>query len=380
MKVKNYSNINKSTTSGQDSHFESLVSYYGKDHEKLKLTNENGQTFSMFNRPIKSLENEFEILVSKAIKKRDTDISGYLTSGYIISEINSSLRAEGVHSSRKQVDQILKMKASGEKLTNNEITKLVSNYYEGLRYIVSGKEITKRNIHALYLIITSDLGEIIEEGAFYRQGTVSVGEDKGMPYKAVNEAMNELIAFISSNAMEDRIQTKAIISHYIFENIHPYYDYNGRIGRLIHLWILINKSRDEFWKLVFLSESIYAYKGKLDTTFRHITKAKKNKANIDLTYFVGRLYEIFNDHTTAYLKMKSLVSGIKKSPTRRFRLFIIDILTAAGEDDKWYDMTKFKKTYQGYSKTVYDRMLAEIKDSGLFDIQAGKPIRFKLKK
>ena len=44
-------------------------------------------------------------------------------------------------------------------------------------------------------------------------------------------------------------------------------------------------------------ETIYAYKTKLDSTYRHILKAKKNKANINLTYFVGRIYEIFIDHT-----------------------------------------------------------------------------------
>ena len=334
MKIKKYSSINKSTTSRKASHLSNLIEYYGKDYQEMVIKNNDDHNYIIFNAPLKELEQQFERKVSKAIKLRDVKLEEYITSGYINSEINSSLRAEGVHSSRKIVDQILKNKISGAKLSSDEITKLISNYYDGLIYIISSKKITKRNIHTLYSLLTSDLGDIIEDESFYRKNEVSIGMDEGTKADKINSKMNELISFIESDSMEDRIQTKAIIAHYMFENIHPYYDYNGRMGRLLHLWILINNSRDEFWKLIFLSEAIYAYKTKLDSTYRHILKAKKNKANIDLTYFIGRIYEIFIDHTVSYIKMKSLVSKMNKTPSRRLRLFIIDILTTSGEDGK----------------------------------------------
>ena len=379
MIVKKYSKINKSTTSRKDSFLNNLITSYGDNYLSIPIHNNDNEPFVLFNNPIILLENKFEKLVQQAIKLRDVSLTEYIASGYITSEINSSLRAEGVHSSRKLVDQILRAKSNGDKVGNNEINKMVSNYYECLIFILGRKEINTRNLYTLYSMLTTDLDELIEDNFMYRQDVVTIGEDVGEAPKQIEASIKELMSFINSDIFEDRIQTKAIIAHYAFENIHPYYDYNGRMGRLLHLWILINKSKDEFWKLIFLSESIYAYKTKLDSTFRHITKAKKNKANIDITYFVGRLYEIFIDHTQAYIKMKSLVSQIKKTPSRRLRLFIIDILTTCGEDHKWYDITMFKKRYPDYSKTVYDRMLTEIKSSNLFDIQTGRPIRFKLK-
>ncbi len=380
MKAKKYTAINKSTTSGKDSFIKNLISYYKENPVITSLTNGQDNSFIFFNKGIDYLEKEFNKLINEALNWREVDMNDYMQSGYITSEINSSLKAEGVHSSRKIVDQVLKHKKTGEKISGDEITKLISNYYEGISFILGNKEITERNIFTLYGIITADLSNIIEEGALYRKGDVSVGEDVGLNPNIISKKMKELVRFINSEELEDRIQTKAIIAHYIFENIHPYYDYNGRIGRIIHLWILINKSPKEFWKLVFLSEAIYTYKEKLDTTFRRITKAKKNKANIDLTYFISNLYEIFNTHTQSYLKMKKLTSSIKnKKPSRHLRLFIIDLLCINGANGKWYTMQEFKRRYNDYSPTTYDRLLKEIRESGIFEIRLGKPIEFRLK-
>ncbi|CAM9102667.1 Fic family protein [Mycoplasma todarodis] len=378
MKAQEYKKINKSSTSGPDSFLRNLRQYYGEKEVRVQLTNEVGSNFVYFNNGLKDPKQEFKALIKQALERREVEVQDYLETAYITSEINSSLKAEGVHSSRKIVDQVLKAKKSGETFKKDTIQRLVANYYESIRFIISGKEVTKRNIFILYGLLTSDLSEVIEEGNFYREGVVSIGEDQGMESTQIESKMNELIEFINFDEMNDDIQTKAIISHYVFENIHPYYDYNGRMGRLLHLWILRNHSTEEFWKLVFLSESIYAFKGKLDTTFRRITKAKKNKANIDLTYFVSNMYEIFNEHTKAYIKMKDLVVEMDKKPSRHLRLFIIDLLCSSGEFNKWYDISEFKRRYEDYSKTVYDRVLKEIKDSGLFEIRGSRPIQFRL--
>ena len=381
MKIASYSKVNKSTTSGIDSFKRNLRTYYGEVPIVFQnIKSLDGNNFVIVDKPIKILEKEFHSLIKKALDLRETNLEDYLSSGYIVSEINSSLKAEGVNSSRKIVDIVIKSKLDGKALLTDEITKLISNYYEALRFVLNRNKITKRNILTLYSILTSDLDNVIEDEWIYRKRDVFIGEDKGADPKDINDKMDELISFINSNVFEDRIQTKAIIAHYLFENIHPYYDYNGRMGRLLHLWILINHSPKEFWKLIFLSEAIYAYKEKFDTTFRKITKAKKNKANIDLTFFVGMFYEILIDHTKAYIKMKNMTNTMKKAPSRHLRLFIIDLLTIKGADNKWYTINEFKKRYPDYSKTVNQRLLKEISTSNLFEIRNSKPKQFRFKK
>lgn len=377
--VKKYTTICKSTSSGKDSFKKALKEFYNSTPIDVSLKNNTGNMFQFFPEVIQKYEEDFERLSSISISHREVKMADYLTSGYINSEINSSLRAEGVNTSRKIVDQVIKSMSEGKKLGIGEIEQLVKNYYQALQFILNKNSINQQNIRTLYTLLTTDIHDnVLEHHQLYREEEVSIGTDLGSDPKNIKEQMNQLISFINSDELEDRIQTKAIIAEYTFENIHPYVDFNGRMGRLIHLWILINKSANEFWKLVFLSEAIYAFKLKLDTTYRRIVKAKKNDANIDLTYFIGRYYEILIEHSEAYINMKKMVNEMDFKPTRHLRLFIIDLLTMNGADGKWYDISEFKRRYSDYSNTVYNRVLADIRNSKLFEIREGKPIQFRL--
>jgi Fic family protein len=56
------------------------------------------------------------------------------------------------------------------------------------------------------------------------------------PPEAVDELMHDLVTF--SNATDPDPVTQAALAHAQFETIHPYGDGNGRIGRLLVLWVL----------------------------------------------------------------------------------------------------------------------------------------------
>ena len=377
--VEKYTKICKSTSSGKNSFKKSLKEFYISDPIDVSLSNNDDDVFQFFPKVIEKYEKEFERLSLISISHRGIEMSDYLASGYIASEINSSLRAEGVNSSRKIVDQVIKSMSEGKKLGIGEIEQLIRNYYQALQFILNKNRINEQNIRTLYTLLTTDIhSDVLEHHQLYREEGVSIGNDFGLDPKKIKDKMNMLITFINSEELENKIQTKAIIAEYIFENIHPYIDFNGRMGRLIHLWILINNSANEFWKLIFLSEAIYAFKLKLDTTYRRIVKAKNNNANIDLTYFIGRYYEMLIEHSEAYINMKEMVNEMSFKPTRHLRLFIIDLLTMNGADGKWYDISEFKRRYPDYSNTVYNRVLSDIRNSKLFEIREGKPIQFRL--
>lgn len=57
------------------------------------------------------------------------------------------------------------------------------------------------------------------------------------PPKHISKLMERLLKFANSDK-EEFIPVRAVISHYIFEKIHPFLDGNGRVGRLLLQGIL----------------------------------------------------------------------------------------------------------------------------------------------
>ena len=56
------------------------------------------------------------------------------------------------------------------------------------------------------------------------------------PPDTINDLMHDLIAFVNGTELDP--VTQAALTHAQFETIHPYGDGNGRIGRLLVLWVL----------------------------------------------------------------------------------------------------------------------------------------------
>ena len=81
-------------------------------------------------------------------------------------------------------------------------------------------------------------------------------------YATIQELMQNLEQFINDNTMSsfDPLVKMAII-HYQFESIHPFYDGNGRTGRIINiLYLVMNELLD--LPILYLSRYIIQNKGK----------------------------------------------------------------------------------------------------------------------
>ena len=94
--------------------------------------------------------------------------------------------------------------------------------------------------------------------------------------------LTEWIRFINDHSIPNLI--KACAGHYFFENIHPFYDGNGRTGRYI-LTKYLSRKLDKFSGLV-LSQQINHHKQDYYKAFRN-TGDHLNRA--DATFFVETL-------------------------------------------------------------------------------------------
>ena len=292
---------------------------------------------------------------------------------------------EGENSSRRLVKKVLKQKNNEKTIVLEDSQKLISNMDDGINFILNNNEINSDNFYILYRLLTKDLNEYMGNSALpkgheYRNDQVFIAKAEGLKHELIPKEMNNLFEFINSRELRDIPIVKALISHYVFEHIHPYFDFNGRMGRLLHLWILKNISNDEFRKNSYLSEAIYSYRNKFYKGFSKMDEARI--LNVDLTYWVANMLEIFIRHSKAYLKMQELSDQSLIKLGENTKLFIMDMLIK--KDTKnivWFGRKSFNTLYPDFpSSTTGDRVMKQIVESGLFETRSNtsqKQYKFK---
>jgi Fic family protein len=127
----------------------------------------------------------------------------------------------------------------------NPASKEVYNYAQGLKL---GFEIVRKEQLLLNKHILIIQKELLENNAGFRtQGGTTLVNSQGQtvytpPQSAteVLDLMSNLEKFINDNNFSDLDPLiKMIIIHYQFESIHPFYDGNGRTGRIINILYLV---------------------------------------------------------------------------------------------------------------------------------------------
>ena len=162
----------------------------------------------------------------------------------LIDEIVLSNKIEGVHSTRREIDNVLNDIDSN---SSKRFKGLVNKYV--LLYNMENIEInTPKDIREIYNELA--LPEIIEDdtnnapdGKMFRAESVSVMSPTGKsihtglyPEKAIIEAMQKAISLLDKDEILDLF--KIAIFHYLFGYIHPFYDGNGRTSRFISSYLL----------------------------------------------------------------------------------------------------------------------------------------------
>lgn len=232
-------------------------------------------------------------------------------------EILATNAIESITLSRKSVRSIIK----GHAPEDEEETRILG-IKKGFEFISDrGNGINKENIYRLYMMtIGNFLGEDekLAEGRFYRHDDVFVVggkvEHKGLSAQKVSEYMDGLIAFAASDdGMNDLV--KAAVIHFYLAYIHPYFDGNGRMARLLHMWFLIQKGYET---TLFVPFSDYIAKSK-NRYYGAFTLAEENfkiSGKLDVTpfilYFTENVYDKITDGNVSPDTLNIYKSAIDK--------------------------------------------------------------------
>ncbi|NLX26035.1 MAG: Fic family protein [Lentisphaerae bacterium] len=123
----------------------------------------------------------------------------------------------------------------------------VDNYFAGLRHIVkhSGIDAVRHeDLFELHGIVAG--GGVMDQGdaGKYRTFNVRVGNHFPPTHQDVSALMFELLDWWNKEAPRLSPVISSAILHYRFEEIHPFADGNGRVGRALALWELYRRGFD----------------------------------------------------------------------------------------------------------------------------------------
>ena len=215
-------------------------------------------------------------------------------------EIISTFTIENIDFSRDSVRKIMAGYAPSDESENR-----IYGMKKGLEYISDpAHTMTEKNIYRLY---ETAVGAFLPEedkllpGNYYRHDAVYIVGDKvehtGISWEKLKGCMGDLIDFIQDKTpMNDLL--KAALIHFYIAYLHPYFDGNGRMARLLHLWYLVqqgyssalfiplseyvNKSRKGYYEAYSLTEENAQISGVLDVT-------------PFLVYFIENVYHKLDD-------------------------------------------------------------------------------------
>jgi Fic family protein len=168
-----------------------------------------------------------------------------------VSLLKSSLFSARIEGNTATLETISKSNSGQEK--NLEIFNILKANKFLEKTVKNNFEITKKHIYELHSLVMS--GELNntknfrhEMGAIFNQ--VGVAVYLSPPPTQVNSLIGQLTDYINSN-IEKFPLICALISHLVFEKIHPFVDGNGRVGRLLIFSILKAKGYDESYLIPF---------------------------------------------------------------------------------------------------------------------------------
>lgn len=338
------------------------------------------------------------VKLDKAVAKLSAALPGVAKSQYskkcLIDEIVLTNKIEGVHSSRKEIDNALEIlaKQSNEKGRHQRFVGLVNKYLK----LLTKEEIplaTCQDIRSIYDEVFLD--EVIAEdprnapdGRIFRKDITSVHSEtdkvihKGLyPESKIIDAMEKALAFLNDSSVDQLC--RICIFHYLIEYIHPFYDGNGRLGRFI-LSYCLSETLEPLLSYR-ISETI---KENIKEYYRAF-KVCNDPHNLgDLTPFLIMLLHMIyaalkdlenslNRKLISWRKYESLVSSFPEAADGNVRRMYSYLIQAALFSEKGISTEELKTEFHE-SYYMIKKFLGQIKPDMLISEMKGKAKYYQL--
>lgn len=330
---------------------------------------------------------------SAEITNLNNDIPGVARNSFIntllVNEIKYTNEIEGVETDSEEIGTIV-----GD-LDNNQGRRLASTinlYLDTLKQKVV-KINSLSDIRSLYDGLLR--GEISErklpDGLLFRNGPVRIGtqfetyHQPPISEAEINVALSSLIDFMNDPDLDPIL--KAVVSHFVFENTHPFYDGNGRTGRYLISAYLASKV--DVLTGLSLSNAIRNSSPKYYKAFRTASKLS-NRA--DVTQFIQDMLLIIlagqNDVIENLTDKKNVLNtvrlNIKRHTEDAIERRVLDLLAQSQLFNATLSMSISDNDIiealhnKGVAKAKVKRYLKQLEDENEIVQTLGRPLKHKI--
>ncbi|MCM1149342.1 MAG: Fic family protein [Butyricicoccus sp.] len=223
----------------------------------------------------------------------------------LIDEVMMTNDLEGVHSTKREISEILDatQKESKKAMRLRGMVVKYEKLLSGSEEVIELKN--SRDIRKLYdeLVIDEMAKEDLPDGEIFRKGPVSVvsatdkEKHRGLPppEKNIIDSMDKALEVINLGEFPVLIGIAAL--HYYIGYIHPFYDGNGRLNRFISSYLLSM----HLGTLVGLRLA-YTIKNEKNLYYSAFDFANNKKNRGDITPFIIIFLKIVNDSIIQMLR------------------------------------------------------------------------------
>ena len=298
-------------------------------------------------------------------------------------EILSTFRIEQIGTSRESVRRILSGQAP-EKDAEHRICGMK----QGLEFIADRSHtITEENLHRLYQMTIGDFlpeEDRLLPGHWYRHDGVTVVYDKaehtGLPWQKLPAYMKELTAFAAEKAAQNDL-IKAAVLHFALAYLHPYFDGNGRMARLLHLWYLVQQGYSSALFVPmsrFVEESCARY-------YKAYTRVEQNQqisGVLDVTpflvYFAESVYHRLGEDQPQPRTLQAFEEALRQGKvTEKERALWQFVLTAYGSEE--FSTKRLKKDFGDAAYATIRSFVLKFERLGLLtSVHYGNRVKYRI--
>ena len=217
----------------------------------------------------------------------------------IVNEAQSNNEIEGIRSTKEELSNVLEHIKESKTTSKKRFIGMMKIY----KYIDQLEPFTKvEDFRKLYDDLVAD--EIPKDkhpdGQYFRAKSVSITDGARITHRGIEpetkiiEKLTEIIRLLENPSIPDLY--KYLIAHYYYEYIHPFYDGNGRTGRLL-VCSYVSKKLERF-SAITLSYSINNDKPKYYKALENIADPL-NKG--DMTFYLIDMLELLSAGQEALL-------------------------------------------------------------------------------